>query len=162
MGVQELAASVAEALLDWEMGLQLHAWLGSLKKNIKRDYDAVCQAKNVSSNSDMKKAVIACGSIRKLARERKHCMFEVTQGRAWEWLSGICQVKKSHQPTSRGLGWGPELNQCLIPKLLGGWGGLYDLGWPLQFKVLALSSTCSLAGWCISYFSFLFQLQTRA
>lgn len=94
MGVQELAALVAEMLLDWEMGLQLYVWLGSLKK-IKRDYAAVCHAKNTSSNSDTKKAVIMCGSIRKLARERKRCVFQVTQGRALEWSRASARSRKA-------------------------------------------------------------------
>lgn len=132
--------------------------IGKFEKKKKRDYYAVFQAKNASSYSDMRKAVIAHGSLRKLARERKHCV--LTQGRALEWLSGTCQVKKSHQLSSRGLGWSPELEQCLIPKLLGSWGRLCDLGWPLVFKVLALCCKYSSAGWCISCFTFWFQLQT--
>lgn len=39
-----------------------------------RDYYAVFQAKNASSNSDMRKAVIAHGSLRKLDREGKLCV----------------------------------------------------------------------------------------
>lgn len=163
MGLQELAASEAEMLQDWEMVLQLYAWLGSLKKrkenNHERDYHVVFQAKNASSNSDLRKAVIAHGSLRKLARERSTACWG-NSGTSLTVALGHLPGQKKPQLSSRGLGWGPESEQCLIPKLLGGWGRLCDLGWPLQFKVLALSCKYSLAWWCISYFSFWFQLQT--
>lgn len=82
--------------------------MGSLKKKIRRDYDTVHQAKNANDNSDTKKAVITHGSARKAASKRQCCVLKVTQERALEWLSGICQVKESYPLTSRVFGWGPE------------------------------------------------------
>lgn len=122
------------------------------------------EAKNANGNADMKKAVITGGRRRKAARERQCCVLKVTQGRALEQLSGICQVKKSYQLTSRGFGWAPEWNLHLIPKLLGSWGGF-----------MSRDSLCSLKCWhwelnvvepvdafCISvsYFNYKYWLNT--